>query len=574
VLGGKYRVEEFIGSGAMGSVYRARQISLEKQIALKVLHPHLRSDNGFVTRFHREAKAASRLDHPNAVRVIDFGEDSSADPVASGRLYIAMELLEGRDLFEVIQEDFPLPRARTIEIMRQTLAAVAAAHDVGIIHRDLKPENIMVARRVNDDGEAVDHVKVCDFGIAKMSERDADSEEESRKLSVMGLLVGTPEYMSPEQARGETLDVRSDVYALGVVLYQMLVGRVPFEGTQPLDVALRHISDEPVAPRVRQPDADALLEAIALRAMAKDRGLRYQNAREMRAVLRAALEGRAVASAADGTGVFNSLPPMYTPPPPGSEGAPDLPSAQMAALVATLDEAPPSKTVPLPRFKPGARGDATTADQTPHAVAASVNPQRAAQVPGGPALVPPTPFSTAQDRDLEPAKRSAFGAWVAVVLVAGAAAAGGGAYLYSKNADAPADGNRSNAAQAPLSGSVSGASASGAPREVPNGKASGVPSSGTSSGATPSHAGVPGQPSRGGPPRVTKPTSEPSGLVAPSASTSAAPHSSALQREFPDSPAPSAGASAAPPNVPSAANTVPAPKPAPAPPPDLEPDSH
>ena len=351
MIGGKYRVEAQIGTGAMGSVYRALQISLEKRIALKILHSHLRSDGNFVERFHREAKAASRLDHPNIVRVIDFGEDTSDDPVMNGRLFIAMELLEGRDLFQVIQDDFPLPRERTIEIMRQTLAAVASAHDVGIIHRDLKPENVMISVRTNDDGESIDFIKVCDFGIAKMTERDA-SDEESRKLSVHGLLVGTPEYMSPEQARGEKLDPRSDVYALGVVLYQMLVGRVPFEGTQPLDVALRHLADDPQPPRERVPDADATLEIVCLTAMSKARDKRYQSAREMRAVLRAALEGRPLSSASvNETGVFPSIPPMYTPPPPAMSDP--RPSGGMPAAPDSLRISPEplgratSKATPL-----------------------------------------------------------------------------------------------------------------------------------------------------------------------------------------------------------------------------------
>ncbi len=352
MIGGKYRVEAQIGTGAMGSVYRALQISLEKRIAVKILHSHLRSDGNFVERFHREAKAASRLDHPNIVRVIDFGEDASDDPVMNGRLFIAMELLEGRDLFQVIQDDFPLPRERTIEIMRQTLAAVASAHDQGIIHRDLKPENVMISVRTNDDGEAIDFIKVCDFGIAKMTERDA-SDEESRKLSVHGLLVGTPEYMSPEQARGEKLDPRSDVYALGVVLYQMLVGRVPFEGTQPLDVALRHLADDPQPPRERVPDADPTLEIVCLTAMSKARDKRYQSAREMRAVLRAALEGRPLSSASvNETGVFPSIPPMYTPPPPVMSSEP-RPSGGMPAASDSMRISPEplgratSKATPL-----------------------------------------------------------------------------------------------------------------------------------------------------------------------------------------------------------------------------------
>lgn len=309
-IAAKFLVVELLGSGAMGDVYRARHLKLDREVALKVLNPSLRHDESFAARFHREARAASRLDHPNCVAVLDYGEDEE------GLLYIAMELLKGPDLFEVIHKEWPLPRARVIEIMRQTLAGVAKAHESGIVHRDLKPENIMILRRTNDDGEEIDWIKVCDFGIAKMNDADNDDPSE-RRLSVKGHLMGTPEYMSPEQARGDTLDVRSDIYALGVVLYQMLVGRVPFEGPTPLDVAVKHLNNEPVPPRERLRDVDPVLEVICLTAMSKDRSQRYQTAREMRAVLRAAQEGRPLSSVApDATGAYPSLPPVYTPPPP------------------------------------------------------------------------------------------------------------------------------------------------------------------------------------------------------------------------------------------------------------------
>ena len=199
--------------------------------------------------------------------------------------------------------------------MRQTLAGVARAHETGIVHRDLKPENIMILRRHNDDGEEIDWVKVCDFGIAKMNDPEREDPSE-RRLSLKGHMMGTPEYMSPEQARGDALDVRSDIYALGVVLYQMLVGRVPFEGPTPLDIAVKHLTSEPVPPRERLKGIDPALEVICLTAMSKEPSQRYQSAREMRAVLRAAQDGRPLSSVApDATGAFPSIPPLYTPPP-------------------------------------------------------------------------------------------------------------------------------------------------------------------------------------------------------------------------------------------------------------------
>jgi eukaryotic-like serine/threonine-protein kinase len=310
VIGGRFRIDAVIGNGAMGTVYRAKHLALDKFIALKVMHAHLRSDDNFVARFHREAKAASRLDHVNIMRVIDYGEDEGEDVVTKGRLFIAMELLDGTDLFQVIQDDFPLPKPRMVSIFRQLLAAVAAAHDAGIIHRDLKPENVMIRRIRDDDGEELDVVKVCDFGIAKMSERTESSYDDGRKLSVHGLLVGTPEYMSPEQARGETLDARSDVYSVGIMLYQMITSKLPFEGSQALDVALKQLADIAVPPHERYPDVDPVLEAVCMKALEKPPENRYQSAREMRNAFRGALEGRMLSSA-DLTGAFASM----TPPP-------------------------------------------------------------------------------------------------------------------------------------------------------------------------------------------------------------------------------------------------------------------
>ncbi|MFO0666218.1 MAG: protein kinase [Polyangiaceae bacterium] len=309
-IAAKFQLLELLGSGAMGDVYRAKHLKLDREVALKILHPSLRHDETFATRFHREARAASRLDHPNCVAVLDFGEDET------GLLYIAMELLQGVDLFEVIHKEWPLDRNRIIEIMRQTLAGVAKAHENGIVHRDLKPENIMIVRRSNDDGEEIEWVKVCDFGIAKMNDPEQEDPSE-RRLSIKGHMMGTPEYMSPEQARGDALDVRSDIYALGVVLYQMLVGRVPFEGPTPLDIAVKHLNNDPVPPRDRLKDIDPTLEVICLTAMSKEKSQRYQSAREMRAVLKAAQDGRPLSSVIpDATGAFPSLPPLYTPPPP------------------------------------------------------------------------------------------------------------------------------------------------------------------------------------------------------------------------------------------------------------------
>jgi serine/threonine-protein kinase len=302
VVAGKFAVEERLGAGAMGVVYRARQLALDRTVAIKVLHRELAADVEFADRFAREARAASRLDHPNSIRIFDFGQDNN------GLLYIAMEHVEGSDLFASVSQRGRLSSKEMVEILVQVLAALAVAHEMGVVHRDLKPENIMIVRGTSDDGQAMDVVKVCDFGIAKMLGAPAVAEGESRrKHSTTGLIIGTPAYMSPEQARGEAQDARSDLYAVGVVLYELLTGRVPFEAETLLAVALKHVSDEPVAPSARVPGVDAKLEAICLKALQKKPAERYQSAREMRLAL---------LFAANQPGFGSTLPPVLAVPRP------------------------------------------------------------------------------------------------------------------------------------------------------------------------------------------------------------------------------------------------------------------
>lgn len=326
LVAGKFEIVELLGSGAMGAVYRAEQVALDKHVALKILHPSLRQDPTFVRRFHREAKAAAALEHPNSVSILDFGEEPD------GLLYIAMEYLDGRDLFQVIQEDWPLSKERIVTLMRQVCGAVARAHDTGVVHRDLKPENIMVMTRVGDDGEHEEVVKVCDFGIAHLQKSPDDNSGGGK-----GLLVGTPEYMAPEVARGEEPDGRSDLYALGVVLYQILTKRLPFEGSDPLRVAMQHVQEEPAPPHQLVDSVDSYLEDVALMAMAKSAENRFGTARQMRGALRAALENREY-SAADLSGVLSVLPPNVAarlvssaslpPPAPSIPGAAPLPALE------------------------------------------------------------------------------------------------------------------------------------------------------------------------------------------------------------------------------------------------------
>src|SRR6478736_1269845 len=283
VIAGKFLVNEWLGSGAMGIVYRATQLALERTVAIKVLHHEFAADAHFAERFAREAKAASRLDHPNSIHVFDFGQEPD------GLLYLAMEFVEGFDLFEWLADHSPVAPRAIVDLLSQVLAALAVAHDMGVIHRDLKPENIMIVRGTSDEGREVDVVKVCDFGIAKIlqpaTEPSSAPTEPRRKRSSTGLIVGTPAYMSPEQARGEQLDARSDLYAVGIVLYELLTGNVPFEAETPLGFALKHVSEPPARPSARVASVDPELEAICLQALSKNPADRYQNAREMRLAL-------------------------------------------------------------------------------------------------------------------------------------------------------------------------------------------------------------------------------------------------------------------------------------------------
>jgi serine/threonine-protein kinase len=279
VIAGNFRIDGLIGSGAMGNVYKAEQLSLGKQVALKVLHPHLMGDDKLVGRFKREAKSASLLNHPNSIQIIDSGQDRD------GTLYIAMELLTGRDLAQVIREDFPLPLPRVVRILSQVLSALEEAHAQGVIHRDLKPSNIMlIARR-----EEKDFVKVCDFGIAKATL--AEGDDRAAMLTIQGLVCGTPEYMAPEQARAEPLDGRADLYAAAVILYQMVTGDIPFRADSPMAIVSRHLVETPISPSKRRPDLrlPKIIDDVVMRGLEKDREMRYPSAGAFREVLEGVL---------------------------------------------------------------------------------------------------------------------------------------------------------------------------------------------------------------------------------------------------------------------------------------------
>lgn len=281
----KYRVEQMIGEGGMGKVYKATQLALDKPVVLKVLRQALLSDERTVARFQREAKAASRLNHPNSISVLDFGQSDD------GALFIAMEYVQGKDLHQILSREWPLPESRVIRVMSQVLSALADAHSAGVIHRDLKPENIMVEQR---RGEA-DFVKVLDFGIAKIVDGSAD---DGPALTRAGFVCGTPEYMSPEQARGAQLDHRSDLYAVGVIIYQLCAGLLPFDSDSAVGFATKHLTEVPPPPSKRRPDAkiSPAMERLIMKALAKNPDDRPQTAEQFRAELLAIEKERRAAA--------------------------------------------------------------------------------------------------------------------------------------------------------------------------------------------------------------------------------------------------------------------------------------
>jgi serine/threonine protein kinase len=258
IIGNNFRLLEVVGTGAMGTIFKAEQVSLGKTVVIKLLHRHLLGDPSLSKRFHREARAASLLNHPNTIQIIDFGQ------MQNGPLYIAMEFVPGRDLAEVLFHEFPMAPIRVVNIVRQIASALDEAHANGVLHRDLKPENIMVGDRRNQP----DFVKVLDFGIAKLQD---GVQTAGAFQTVAGVVCGTPEYMSPEQARGETLDGRSDLYALGVLMYQLLTNRLPFEGESPLAVVTQHLSKEPVPPSRFANGIPPSLEHLTLSLLLKPR---------------------------------------------------------------------------------------------------------------------------------------------------------------------------------------------------------------------------------------------------------------------------------------------------------------
>jgi eukaryotic-like serine/threonine-protein kinase len=270
VFDGRYRIIRKLGAGGMADVYLAEDQELGRRVAIKILNDRHAADDSFIERFRREAKNAAGLSHPNIVSIYDRGE-------AEGTYYIAMEFLDGRSLKELIVARGPAPVKIAVDYARQILAAVGAAHRHGIVHRDIKPHNVLVG------GEG--RLKVTDFGIARSG---------ASQMTEVGSIIGTAQYLSPEQARGAPVDQTSDLYSVGVVLYEMLTGQVPFTGDTPLEIAMKHLSEVPTPPSELRPEVPHDLDSVVLRALAKEPAERYQSAEEMDADLARVAEGMPV----------------------------------------------------------------------------------------------------------------------------------------------------------------------------------------------------------------------------------------------------------------------------------------
>jgi serine/threonine-protein kinase len=388
VIDGRYKIESLLGEGGMGVVYKAQHTLIEKQVAVKVLKAEVAREESVVQRFLQEAKAASRIGHPNIVDVTDFGT------LTDGSAYFVMEYIDGDTLARVIHDDAPMPLARALPIVAQLARALDAAHKKGVVHRDLKPDNIFVVER---DGRK-DVVKIVDFGIAKVG--PAEGNLGGPRLTQAGSVFGTPEYMAPEQAAGRgDVDHRADVYALGTIFYEMVVGQVPHRGETLVATLAMQMLDPVPPPSEKNPGLrlDAQIEAVMMTALAKERELRFQNMAELLRALEA-VAGNLLSDPMNSTGSVRALP--GGPPPAAARPTPPpdattLRERSAPAALPTRPDAPPA--MPGPDTLRVATPDAPTFAPDP----AARSPFHDAGGPSGPSRGAPR-LTPAEQTTLKP----------------------------------------------------------------------------------------------------------------------------------------------------------------------------
>ncbi|WP_158542391.1 serine/threonine-protein kinase [Lujinxingia litoralis] len=376
-LADRYELTEAIGEGGFGMVYRARQLNVDRDVAIKILPPRFASVDDVVERFRREARLASRLQHPNTITVHDYGQQDDL-------FFIVMELLRGQDLADRLHTSQHLKLSQILHIARQTLYSLQEAHEQGIVHRDLKPENIFLIQ-IGDDP---DFVKVLDFGIAKMAQGNLDPHADTgqRPLTLSGSTVGTPPYMSPEQAAGDQVDPQTDIYALGIILYEMINGHPPFQDPNPVKVMRAHLF-EPLPSFTNAALRNTRLESVVRRALEKDRDHRFKNAGELlEALADPGLEQRALGfferptsentppspSPADAV-PFDALRKREAEPPPAI--APSEASAGSSIITVLEPPAPRDEVIVLTRRKAHPTPTASPDPPSPEPAPASASPR-------------------------------------------------------------------------------------------------------------------------------------------------------------------------------------------------------